>query len=123
MRLRRSENKNLGRKGERLAEEFLVRHGYRVIDRNYRTRRGEIDIVCERGGCVVFVEVKTRRNLAFGQPQEAVDARKRRKMLQIATSYLAQKSLGGKRDCRFDVITILEENPRVITHFEDAFRP
>jgi len=116
-------NKDLGRKGERLALDFLRKKGYRIIETNYRTRRGEIDIVCEHGGCIVFVEVKTRRSLSFGNPEEAVNERKRRKMLDTASRYLLERSRIDKVDCRFDVIAIVEGKRQTITHIQDAFRP
>jgi putative endonuclease len=114
---------DLGRKGERLATDFLRKKGYRVVEKNYRTRRGEIDIVCEHKGCVVFVEVKTRRSLSFGSPEEAVDKRKRSKMLDTAARYLIERFKTDKVDCRFDVVTILEGRATRIAHIEDAFRP
>ena len=122
MIFRRSEHRDLGEEGERLAAQFLRRRGYRVLERNYRTRNGEIDIICEYRGSIVFVEVKTRTNLAFGQPEEAVDARKQKKMVEMARSYLSQKSLSGKIDCRFDVVAILDGTRRSVKHIEDAFR-
>lgn len=105
-----------------MAIEFLKRRGYRIVERNYRTRRGEIDVVCEHRGCIVFVEVKTRKGLGFGRPEEAVDLRKQKKMAEIAVFYLTEKSLYGKVDCRFDVVAILEDNPRSVRHIVDAFR-
>jgi putative endonuclease len=123
MTLRDPRNRDLGRKGERLALDFLKRKGYRIIETNYRTRRGEIDIICEDKECLVFVEVKTRRSLSFGRPEEAVNSRKRSRMLNTASRYLVERSRTGKTDCRFDVITILEDRQRRITHIQDAFRP
>jgi len=122
MIFRRSDNKNLGKQGEGVAVEFLKKQGYRVVERNYRTRKGEIDVVCEHSGCIIFVEVKTRRSLAFGHPEEAVDERKQRRMAQIAVDYLTENSLWGKVDCRFDVVAIFEDNPRSLKHIVDAFR-
>jgi putative endonuclease len=117
------ENRDLGRRGERLAVDFLKKKGYRIVETNYRTRRGEIDIVCEQGDCLVLVEVKTRRSLAFGQPEEAVDRRKRKKMLDTAARYLALNPSSRRADCRFDVIAIFGNTRRTLRHIEDAFRP
>ena len=123
MKRRGPKHTDLGRRGERLAINFLKRKGYQILETNYRTRRGEIDIVCKHRGCVVFVEVKTRRSLSFGAPEEAVDMRKRRRMLDTASRFLTQRFRTDRLDCRFDVITILEGARIGIAHIEDAFRP
>lgn len=123
MIFRPSQNKNLGRDGERLAVDYLKRKGYRIIEENYRTRRGEIDIICEQRGSIVFVEVKTRKSLSFGRPEEAVDSRKRKKMAEIAVNFLNERNLNGKVDCRFDVVAITLKDSRIVSHIKDAFRP
>ena len=123
MIFRHAQNKNLGKEGERIAVEYLRKKGYRVIEENYRTRRGEIDIICEQRGSVIFVEVKTRKSMSFGRPEEAVDSRKRKKMAEIALDYLTKKHLNGRVDCRFDVVAITEKSPRIVNHIVDAFRP
>lgn len=123
MIFRHAQNKNLGKEGERIAVEYLRKKGYRVIEENYRTRRGEIDIICEQRGSVIFVEVKTRKSMSFGRPEEAVDSRKRKKMAEIALDYLTEKHLNGRVDCRFDVVAITEKSPRIVNHIVDAFRP
>ena len=123
MIFRHAQNKNLGKEGERIAVEYLRKKGYRVIEKNYRTRRGEIDIICEQRGSVIFVEVKTRKSMSFGRPEEAVDSRKRKKMAEIALDYLTEKHLNGRVDCRFDVVAITEKSPRIVNHIVDAFRP
>ena len=119
----RPRNKELGKRGEQLAVDYLRRRGYRVVETNYRTRRGEIDIICEHRGCIVFVEVKTRRSMAFGRPEEAVNDRKRRKMLLTASRYLSERPRPDGVDCRFDVITVMEDGKLTLEHIQDAFRP
>jgi putative endonuclease len=79
----------LGSEGERLAARFLERRGYRVLGAGFRARRGEIDLVCQRGDRLVLVEVKTRSSDRFGTPAEAVGARKRRALLAAAAEYRA----------------------------------
>jgi putative endonuclease len=97
----------LGKTGERLAAEELERRGYRLLERNFRGMRGEIDLIVvdERNGDLVFVEVKTRRGNAYGLPEEAVTFRKRQKLLQVAAYYL---DLHEQCDCswRIDVVAI-----------------
>ncbi|MGH9160106.1 MAG: YraN family protein [Vicinamibacteraceae bacterium] len=96
----------LGESGEALACRELQRHGYAILERRYRTRGGEIDIIAEHRHALVFVEVKTRRSTSFGQPAEAVTWLKRRRLRALARDYLCHRRLGDRR-CRFDVVTVL----------------
>jgi putative endonuclease len=95
----------LGRTGERLAAEALARRGYHILERNFRCRYGEIDLITEDGHELVFVEVKTRRGTAFGLPEEAVTLRKQRKLLEIATYYLDLHACAD-RAWRVDVVAV-----------------
>ncbi len=111
----------VGKQGEKIAADFLVKQGYRVVERNYRCALGEIDIVAEYRGVLVFVEVKTRHSLSYGEPQLAVGYRKQRKISTVALYYLKEK---GKQDvnARFDVISIvLSPSGNRIDHLENAF--
>lgn len=100
-----SPRQNLGRLGERLASDALEARGYRIIERNFRCRSGEIDLVAEEGQDLVFVEVKARRGTAFGLPEEAVNSRKALKLQEVACYYLDQHNLP---DCswRIDVVAV-----------------
>ena len=114
--------KELGAYGERLAAEFLVDQGHRVLARNWRWRKGELDLVTEIHGTVVVVEVKTRRSHDFGAPEESITAAKQRKLVQTARAYLRDSK---KEDAqwRIDLIAIdVDPNGDVrrIEHFEDA---
>jgi putative endonuclease len=117
-----------GLEGEELAARYLENAGFRILDRNYRFERAEIDIICfepavpyDLGGEIVFVEVKTRRGLRFGRPEEAVDAEKRNHLFRAAEAYLYERKLEGS-PCRFDVIAVrLDFSPPTIEHFRDAF--
>lgn len=95
-----------GRLGERLARWRLMLSGYRIVEANYRTRYGEIDIVARHGEDLVFVEVKTKRSKDYGPPEEAVDRKKQRKIADMALMYLAERTGGEDRPCRFDVVTV-----------------
>jgi putative endonuclease len=111
----------LGKTGEELACAELERRGYVVLERRYRRRGGELDIVARDGRTVVFVEVKTRNARDFGEASEAVTARKRRRMTQLALDYLARHRL-TECACRFDVVSIHVENGRpAIVLFQNAF--
>ncbi len=104
----------LGRAGEEAAVAALRTRGYRILDRNVRLRRGELDVVAEEHGTVVFVEVKARRSAAYGTPAEAVTVQKQRALLRLAAVYLSRRSLAG-RPCRFDVAEVwLSPGGRVV---------
>lgn len=113
--------KQVGIKGEDIAAEFLKKKGYRLISRNFKTPVGEIDIIASDGKTLVFAEVKTRRDSAFGEPFEAVDYRKREKIKKVALYYL--KNICKKEaPSRFDVLSIeLDGDKGKVEHIIDAF--
>ena len=104
------------------AEQFLVAKGYRILDRNVRTRLGELDLVADDHGVVVFVEVKGRTTDAFGGALLAVDHRKRVKLTKLAAQYLAQRHWSDKV-CRFDVVLVQgrASDQGRIEHLQNAF--
>ncbi len=103
------EKNKLGAKGEEIAVRFLKSRGYRIVERNYRIRLGEIDIIAEQGNDLVFIEVKTRTDLSFGTPFESVTMQKQKQLSKVALEYLSKQD-GHNRPARFDVIGIrLEE--------------
>lgn len=113
----------IGRKAEEVAAKFLRRRGYRILHRNLRLSRGEIDIVAEHKGVLVFVEVKARSSDDFGTPIEAVNYRKRKQLSRLAEQYIAHYE-SAERDYRFDVVEIyLHSNGKVarIEVIQDAF--
>ncbi len=108
---------------ERLAEKRLTSAGYRILDRNFRTRSGELDFVAEENGVLCFVEVKGRSGTGFGLPAEAVTSEKQRRIFRTAQAWLARERREDEA-CRFDVVAILaggDERPRVEI-LRDAFR-
>ena len=112
----------LGRRGERRAAWFYRLRGYRILARNVRLRSGEIDFVVRRGHVLVIAEVKTRQTLTAGEGYEAVDARKRLRLVRLADEYLA----GSPRpyELRYDVLSLFWTGRRfVVSHYRDAFRP
>ncbi len=113
---------SLGAWGEDRAVEYLRDRGMKILERNFTTRVGEIDIIAKDRSTLVFVEVKTRRSAAFGTPQDAVGLRKQRQIIRTAHWYLQNHS-SGKLQPRFDVIAILcQSGEQVqITHITDAF--
>ena len=110
----------LGKEGEALAVEYIRKKGYRILERNYRTFSGEIDIIARDGDTLVFVEVKARADHAFGYPFEAVDRRKREKIRKVALGFM--KALKKEVPARFDVLSISMINGRgSVEHIKDAF--
>ena len=98
---------SLGRRGEDLACSELEKRGYVIVDRRFRTRCGELDIVARDGGVLVFIEVKARSGINFGTPFESVTWKKRQRLSQMAASYLFVRRLAGVA-CRFDVVAVVE---------------
>jgi putative endonuclease len=112
---------SLGKRGEELACAELQRLGYAILDRRYRTRFGEIDVVCRHRGVIVFVEVKTRSGDAFGEAAEAVTVPKQRRIARMAVDFLSRRRLADC-PCRFDVVAVSfdRDRPRVEV-YENAF--
>jgi putative endonuclease len=118
----------LGRRGEALAEAFLKRKGYSILERNWEGKSGELDIIAMDKKTIVFVEVKTRATEKFGAPVEAVDKHKQEHIIRVATEYL-QKNKKSESPARFDVISIRIKAGSVfnrlkgpeIDHIEGAF--
>ena len=111
--------KKRGRKGEDLACAFLEQNGYRVIERNFRCKMGEIDIVATDGEYICFTEVKARTRTDYGMPRDAVDRRKQQRIARAAILYLIGKEWQN-RLTRFD---IAEVSPDDVLYIPDAFQP
>ena len=117
----RDDRQSLGEFGEDLACAELSRRGYELLDRRYRTRFGEIDIVARHRGAIVFVEVKARAGRSFGDGAAAVTAGKQHRIGQMAVDFLSRRRLTNQ-PCRFDVVAISFDRglPRVDV-YENAF--
>lgn len=112
-------NFEIGRLGEDAVALYLERMGYRILARNYRSRFGEVDIIFQDRGCIVFGEVKTRSTNYFGEPQEAVNYKKQRRIIATAKTYIANKNITGV-NLRFDVFEVYY-NTKKIKHIENAY--
>jgi len=113
-------NQALGHWGEQKAATYLEQKGYRIIDHNVRTLFGEIDLIADHKGVLIFVEVKTRSSSAFGLPEEAITPGKREHMLASAQAYL-QELTSLDSDWRIDVIAVRKICDQYqILHFENA---
>ncbi len=115
-------NIELGKKGEDEAVKFLQKQGYKIIQRNYKNKLGEIDIIAKDGKTLCFIEVKTRTNLNFGYPQEAITQQKQKKLNRVALSYLKQYNLLNF-PARFDIASVMftNQNKTEIEIIKDAF--
>ncbi len=113
---------DLGKFGESTAQDYLQKNGYEIVEVNYRYGNAEIDIVAKLGKMLVFVEVKTRSTLVFGNPEDAVTRKKQQLMLDAASKYMYD--LQYDDEIRFDIISlVVDANMQVkeLKHFEDAF--
>ena len=110
-----------GLTGQHAAENFLLGKGYVILDRNYRIKTGEIDLVAKDGEYIVFIEVKFRKSIEYGLPREAVGWAKQKRIVNTALHYLARHHLTDC-DIRFDVVEILEQHGQLYaSHIENAF--
>jgi putative endonuclease len=113
--------KTLGASGEGLAVDYLKKRGYKIVGTNFRFDRAEVDVIAKDKNILVFVEVKTRRGGAFGEPEEAITFRKRDQIRKAAEGYLFEHRLAGV-ECRFDVIAIKHSRgDTTVSHFRDVF--
>jgi putative endonuclease len=110
----------LGRKGEDMAAAYLLKKGHRIICRNYRQAKAEVDIISIIAGTIVFTEVKTRSSHSFGLPEEAIHIKKKQMLREAMEYYLIENKI--KEEARFDIISIVANATGAdIYHIEDAF--
>jgi len=117
-------NLRLGRAAERAAASYFETRGWRILGRNVRVGRGELDLIVRRGPVLAFVEVKARRTRACGTPEDAVTEAKRRQVARLAELWLGARpwALGGVRDVRFDILAVdLTTFPAAVRHVPAAF--
>lgn len=114
--------RKIGTQYECLAADYLTKQGYQIITMNYRLRSGEIDIIAKENAYLVFIEVKYRKNDSKGLPQEAVDFRKIRKIVNTAQVYMLKEHISLSTPCRFDVVIVLEDEITLIRNAFDASR-
>ncbi len=113
----------LGRHGEDLAADWMMRKGYRIRERNVRTRLGEIDLVAEQEGTIVIIEVKTRRTSNAGLPLESITPAKASRLRRLAEAYMVDRGLAETHDLRIDCVGILAgagPGKEEVDHVEDA---
>lgn len=117
-----AKHNDLGKLGEEIAAQYLIREGYEIVERNWRSIHKEIDIIAKKGQELVVVEVKTRQSEEYGEPDKAVTRQKQRRLISAANAYIFNNKLDVST--RFDIISVIirEDNP-IIEHIEDAFLP
>ena len=112
----------LGEKGECLAQDYLINKGYQVLATNWRFKKLELDIIAYKSGVICFVEVKTRRNHIFGEPEQALTLQKQKNILLAAQEFIESQHVDA--DVRFDLITVIHsESEQRLVHYEDVFQP
>lgn len=117
-----ADNHDFGREGEERAREYLRAEGYEILDTNWRFGSYEIDILAKKDGLLLVVEVKTRRSSVFGEPEAAVNAKKRKTIARAADAYINMKGLD--LEVRFDIISLVMGSGKcVVNHIPDAFYP
>lgn len=108
-----------GNKGEELAANFLIAAGYEIVAKNYRYKHAEIDLIVKKEKHLVFVEVKTRKSIAFGEPESFVSDKKANKVMEGAEQFVYENNWLGP--IRFDIVSVKTKPTIIIEHFEDAF--
>jgi len=118
-----AEHNELGRYGEQLAKAYLEQQGYRILEKNWVYGRAEIDLIAFYEKQLIFVEVKTRRSVAHGEPEDFVNWKKEKQMELASSVYIDRMNHQG--EIRFDIVAIVFENKELykINHIEDAFWP
>ena len=112
---------DIGQRGEAIARTYLEQKGYKILAANWRYRRAEVDLIAMEGPILVFIEVKTRSNDAYGEPEQGITARKEQMLTSAAHAYIEQTE--HEDEIRFDIISILylDEQSYSVRHLEDAF--
>ena len=121
----KTDKRKLGDLGEQIAVQYLREKGYPILERNYISKLGEIDIIAAINKDIYFIEVKTRTRNDYGLPQEAVNQAKQRKIIKTAIAYLKSEGYSDY-NCRFDIISVLMDknnHPQSIDFIENAFSP
>ena len=115
-----AEHNELGKKGEQLAIDFLIEKEYKILERNYRFQKAEVDIIAQKDAVLAVIEVKTRSSNYFGNPQDFVNPKKIKLLISAIDHYVIERDLDV--EVRFDIVAIIKEkNTFRIDHLKDAF--
>jgi putative endonuclease len=115
-----AQHNELGNTGEQLAVDFLIKHGYEILERNYRFDKAEVDIIAKLNNTLAIIEVKTRSTIDFGNPQDFVKPKQIQRLVKAVDAYVISNDMDV--EVRFDIIAIIRENKEFkIEHLENAF--
>lgn len=115
-----AQHNELGKEGEKIAIDFLIKNNYKILEKNYRYLKAEVDIIAQKGNVLAAVEVKTRSTNFFEEPQDAVKPKKIKLLVSAIDYYVVQRDLDV--EVRFDIIAIIhQQNNTKIEHLKDAF--
>ncbi len=114
-----AQHNELGKKGEQLAVDFLLKKNYKIVETNYRFQKAEVDIIAQKNNTLAVIEVKTRSTDYFGNPQDFVNPKKIKLLISAIDNYVVEKDLDI--EVRFDIIAILNQKEIKIEHLKDAF--
>jgi len=116
-----ADHNEIGIKGENIAKDFLIKKGYEILETNWRSGKAEIDLIARKEEVLIFIEVKTRTNTSFGQPEDFVDSKKVKFLTSAAGDYM--RKIKHEWEVRFDIISVIieDKNEPFIKHLEDAF--
>lgn len=115
-----AQHNELGKEGEQMAVDFLLKNGYEIMERNYRFDKAEVDIIAKKDTFLAIIEVKTRSTTDFGNPQDFVKPKQIQRLVKAVDAYVTENDLDV--EVRFDIIAIINENKTFkIEHFENAF--
>jgi len=115
-----AQHNELGKKGEQLAVDFLIKHNYDILERNYRFQKAEVDIIAQKDDVLAIVEVKTRSSIDFGNPQDFVKPKQIKNLVKAVDEYVNENNLDI--EVRFDIIAIIKKGKGFeIEHLENAF--
>ncbi len=117
-----ADHNELGQKGEEIARSFLLSHGLKILETNYRYGKDEVDIIAEEGDYLVIVEVKTRSSSYYGEPEVFVDKKKQYYLIRAANKYINWKDV--RKETRFDIVSVVvTPTGSKVRHIRDAFYP
>lgn len=113
--------RKIGLEWEEKAKEYLLSKGYVIIEQNFLCKTGEIDIIAKEGNYLVFIEVKFRTSIAMGYPEESINFKKRQNIIKTARFYMLKNGMSEYTPCRFDVVSILNNEIKLISNAFDGF--
>lgn len=117
-----ADHNELGKQGEEISVQYLMNHGYLILERNWRFSKAEVDIIATKGDVLIIVEVKTRSNIYFGNPEDFISSKKKKLLISAANEFITTRDLDF--EVRFDILAVeISQNDTKIKHIEGAYCP